>query len=90
VVPFFAIGSVDSTLPLRTTIERNPNLLMLRNILLTYTSSGDFETGYVQGMNDLAAPILETIGKESMSFWAYKGFMERMVGKDNTGTQFPA
>jgi hypothetical protein len=62
---------------------------MLRNILLTYTSSGDFETGYVQGMNDLAAPILETIGKESMSFWVYKGFMERMVDMSDVGTQFP-
>jgi hypothetical protein len=29
-------------------------------------------------MNDLAGPILETIGDEEVTFWSFAGFMERM------------
>jgi hypothetical protein len=86
-VPFFAIGTIDSTLPLRESIEKNENLTKLRNILLTFASSLNFETGYVQGMNDLASPILETIGNEAISFWAFQGFMVRMVSEFDVGTK---
>jgi hypothetical protein len=37
-----------------------------------------FNVGYVQGMNDLASPILETLDSESESFWTFVGFMDKM------------
>jgi Rab-GTPase-TBC domain len=69
---------LDTTIPLRINIEANGNLEMLRNVLMTYTVV-DFDLGYVQGMNDLCAPVLEVIGEEGLAFWCFKGFMERMV-----------
>lgn len=38
----------------------------------------DDEIGYVQGMNDLAAPIVEELESDAVSYWAYKKFMKRM------------
>ena len=35
--------------------------------------------GYVQGMNDLASPILEIVQDEAEAFWCLVGLMERMV-----------
>lgn len=39
----------------------------------------DCEIGYVQGMNDLAAPVVETIGMETESYYAFTTFMKQMV-----------
>ena len=94
-VEFFQMsGPIDPNKPLRYTIDANPNLATLRCILMTFTMY-DFElgisfssieciytstdVGYVQGMNDLCSPILETIQDEAESFWSYVGFMKRMV-----------
>jgi hypothetical protein len=54
------------------------NLQMLQNILLTYTMV-DFDLGYVQGMNDLASPILLVLNSESEAFWGFSTFMDRIV-----------
>jgi hypothetical protein len=70
--------ALDTTKPLRVNIEANENLEKLRNVLMTFTVM-DFELGYVQGMNDLCAPVLEVVGDEALAFWCFKGFMERMV-----------
>jgi TBC1 domain family member 15 len=78
-IPFFILGDNDPSVSLRDSIDRNENLKKLRHILLTYASCSNFETGYVQGMNDLASPLLETIQNEAISFWAFNGFMDRMV-----------
>lgn len=59
-------------------IESQPNLVKLRNVLMTYAVV-DFDIGYVQGMNDLAAPLVETINDEATAFQAFQGFMKRMV-----------
>jgi hypothetical protein len=53
------------------------NLIMLRDILMTYTIH-NFELGYVQGMNDLLAPILVQMRDEVEAFECFKEFMETM------------
>jgi hypothetical protein len=58
-------------------IDSHPHLVILRNVLMTYTAV-DFEIGYVQGMNDLAAPLVESIEDEYAAFCAFKSLMARM------------
>ncbi|KAJ3054087.1 GTPase activating protein [Rhizophlyctis rosea] len=53
------------------------NLEMLKNVLMTYTMY-NFELGYVQGMNDLLAPILAVMRSESEAFWCFAEFMKTM------------
>jgi hypothetical protein len=48
----------------------------------------DNEIGYVQGMNDLACPLLEILKDESPSYWGFRTFMKRMrlnFLRDQTG-----
>ena len=40
-----------------------------------------FSPGYVQGMNDLLAPILFVMGDEADAFWCFKSLMDSMVLK---------
>ncbi|KAH1105554.1 hypothetical protein J1N35_009322 [Gossypium stocksii] len=53
----------------------NPNVNLLRDILLTY-SFYNFELGYCQGMSDLLSPILFVMEDESESFWCFVALME--------------
>ncbi|KAJ1564703.1 GTPase activating protein, partial [Nowakowskiella sp. JEL0078] len=53
------------------------NLAKLRDVLISY-SVWEFELGYVQGMNDLLAPILAVVGDEVESFAALRGYMSDM------------
>ncbi|KAH8352409.1 hypothetical protein KR084_003953 [Drosophila pseudotakahashii] len=55
--------------------ENNPNLDLLQGILMTYVMY-NFDLGYVQGMSDLLAPILEIQVNEVDAFWCFVGFME--------------
>ncbi|PRW58614.1 TBC1 domain family member 17-like [Chlorella sorokiniana] len=73
--------------------ERGQAGTMLRNILLTYERFNQ-DLGYVQGMSDLASPLLyvmrgavptagqlsndEALGVEAEAFWAFKALMDRM------------
>ncbi|KAI8995161.1 rab-GTPase-TBC domain-containing protein [Gaertneriomyces semiglobifer] len=82
-----AVTSTD----LDIVIQRNPRLAMLRDILVTY-SMYNFEIGYVQGMNDLAAPLLAIMQDESETFWTFVGIMqfgqknlEKNFARDQTG-----
>ena len=80
---YFKITHVQSSTssqpaPLRVAIDATPNLKRLRNVLMTYTVY-NFELGYVQGMNDLCSPLLETLHDEPLVFWSYCGFMEKVV-----------
>ncbi|TPX32565.1 hypothetical protein SmJEL517_g04377 [Synchytrium microbalum] len=58
--------------------DKNANLLLLRDVLITYTVY-NFELGYVQGMNDLLAPILAVTRDEVQAFCCFAGFMNRGV-----------
>ncbi|PON99827.1 Rab-GTPase-TBC domain containing protein [Trema orientale] len=57
--------------------DDNPNVNLLRDILLTY-SFYNFDLGYCQGMSDLLSPILFVMGDESESFWCFVSLMERL------------
>ncbi|KAJ3255928.1 hypothetical protein HK103_005844 [Boothiomyces macroporosus] len=88
-IPFFTAGEINPKNTLHQTIETQPNLVTLRNILMTYTIL-NFELGYVQGMSDLAAPILEIVKDEAEAFWCYVGLMEKMkqnFQRDQSGMQ---
>jgi hypothetical protein len=58
-----------------------PNLEILRNVLLSYTIK-NFESGYVQGMNDLLAPILVIMQNDADSFYAFSHFMDTRMQVD--------
>lgn len=57
--------------------DDNPNVHLLRDILLTY-SFYNFDLGYCQGMSDLLSPILSVMEDESESFWCFVALMERL------------
>ncbi|CAL5397170.1 unnamed protein product [Camellia sinensis] len=57
--------------------DDNPNVNLLRDILLTY-SFYNFDLGYCQGMSDLLSPILSIMRDESESFWCFVALMERL------------
>lgn len=66
---------------------KNPNLQILRNILITYNEY-NVNLGYVQGMTDLLSPIFYILRDESLSFWCYTKFivrMERNFLRDQSG-----
>lgn len=56
---------------------KNPNLLSLKNILVSYNIYNP-NLGYVQGMADLLSPIYYIVRDEALSFWCFVNFMERM------------
>ncbi|KAM7262568.1 hypothetical protein ACFE04_000251 [Oxalis oulophora] len=57
--------------------DDNPNVILLRDILLTY-SFYNFDLGYCQGMSDFLSPILFVMEDESESFWCFVALMERL------------
>ncbi|XWS17118.1 hypothetical protein CRYUN_Cryun33cG0040900 [Craigia yunnanensis] len=57
--------------------DDNPNVNLLRDILLTY-SFYNFDLGYCQGMSDLLSPILFVMEDVSESFWCFVALMERL------------
>ncbi|KAK4420197.1 TBC1 domain family member 15 [Sesamum alatum] len=67
--------------------DDNPNVYLLRDILLTY-SFYNFDLGYCQGMSDLLSPILYVMRDESQSFWCFVSLMERLgpnFNRDQSG-----
>lgn len=50
----------------------------MKDMLLTYHEYNP-GLGYVQGMSDLLAPIYAVMQDDAVAFWAFVGFMERMV-----------
>jgi hypothetical protein len=58
--------------------DDNPNLDIMKNILLNYAvyNSG---LGYTQGMSDLLAPVLCELKDEVAAFWCFVGLMQRAV-----------
>ncbi|XP_050212379.1 uncharacterized protein LOC126663409 [Mercurialis annua] len=67
--------------------DDNPNVNILRDILLTY-SFYNFDLGYCQGMSDLLSPILFVMEDESEAFWCFVALMERLgpnFNRDQSG-----
>ncbi|GBM29361.1 TBC1 domain family member 16 [Araneus ventricosus] len=58
--------------------EDNPNIEVMKNILLNYGFYNP-KIGYTQGMSDLLAPILAAIQDESEAFWCFVGLMQRTI-----------
>ena len=50
----------------------------MKDMLLTYNEHNK-GLGYVQGMSDLLAPIYAVMQDDALAFWAFVGFMDRMV-----------
>eukprot|EP00040_Diaphanoeca_grandis_P019578 m.103416 g.103416 ORF g.103416 m.103416 type:complete len:400 (+) comp27496_c0_seq4:156-1355(+) len=57
--------------------DNNPNLKSLRNILLVSVIA-DPELGYIQGMNDLLAPLVYTMQNELAAFCCFGALTKRM------------
>lgn len=74
---FFDENILSSPEDLTGVVESVPNLLVLRNILMSYTMT-QFELGYVQGMNDLLSPILVIVQNESIAYQCFYKFMKIM------------
>ncbi|XP_070185479.1 TBC1 domain family member 16-like [Littorina saxatilis] len=58
--------------------QHNPNIQVLKNILLNYAASHP-HSGYTQGMSDLLAPILAEMQQETEAFWCFTGLMTRTI-----------
>lgn len=50
----------------------------MKDMLLTYNEYNP-DLGYVQGMSDLLAPLYAVLQDDAVAFWAFVGFMDRMV-----------
>ncbi|XP_043289234.1 TBC1 domain family member 16 isoform X2 [Venturia canescens] len=58
--------------------EDNPNIEIMKNILLNYAVY-NCRLGYTQGMSDLLAPLLAELNSEIDAFWCFAGLMQRSV-----------
>lgn len=58
--------------------DNNPNLTVMKNILLNYAIYNP-TLGYTQGMSDLLAPVLCELKDEVAAFWCFVGLMQRAV-----------
>lgn len=56
----------------------NVHLEQMKDMLLTYNEYNP-DLGYVQGMSDLLAPLYAVMQDDAVAFWAFVGFMDRMV-----------
>ncbi|KAK2149899.1 hypothetical protein LSH36_432g00021 [Paralvinella palmiformis] len=52
----------------------NPNLLRLRDILITFAAYHE-QVGYVQGMNDLVSMFLQVFNNEVEAYWCFEHYM---------------
>lgn len=79
-VPLFAgedIPHPDPDSPFAE-VGTNVHLEQMKDMLLTYNEY-NHDLGYVQGMSDLLAPLYAVMQDDAAAFWAFVGFMERMV-----------
>ncbi|CAL1527055.1 unnamed protein product [Lymnaea stagnalis] len=58
--------------------DNNPNIEVLKNILLNYAVANP-QMGYTQGMSDLLAPVLAAIQQEAEAYWCFTGLMTRTI-----------
>ncbi|XP_071106682.1 TBC1 domain family member 16-like isoform X2 [Haliotis cracherodii] len=58
--------------------DDNPNIEVLKNILLNYAVANPW-MGYTQGMSDLLAPVLAEVQNEVDAYWCFVGLMQRTI-----------
>ncbi|KAL8722063.1 MAG: hypothetical protein Q9225_001385 [Loekoesia sp. 1 TL-2023] len=58
-------------------VGTNVHLEQMKDMLLTYNEYNP-DLGYVQGMSDLLAPIYAVEQDDTIAFWGFVGFMDRM------------
>ncbi|XP_073247372.1 TBC1 domain family member 16-like [Porites lutea] len=58
--------------------DNNPNVAIMRNILLNYATY-NYVVGYNQGMSDLLASVLAIVQDEVDAFWCFVSLMEGSV-----------
>ncbi|KAL3981612.1 Rab-GTPase-TBC domain family protein [Acanthocheilonema viteae] len=58
--------------------DNNLNIDTMKNILLNYAAAYP-EIGYIQGMSDLLAPLLNIIHDESDTYWCFVGLMQQQT-----------
>ncbi|XP_022093550.1 TBC1 domain family member 16-like [Acanthaster planci] len=58
--------------------ENNPNIDIMRNILLSFAVYKP-TLGYTQGMSDLLAPVLAELQDEADAFWCLVGLMDDVI-----------
>ncbi|XP_041364865.1 TBC1 domain family member 16-like isoform X2 [Gigantopelta aegis] len=58
--------------------ENNPNIEVLKTILLNYAVANPW-MGYTQGMSDLLAPVLAEVQNEVDAYWCFVGLMQRTI-----------
>ncbi|KAI7872174.1 rab-GTPase-TBC domain-containing protein [Spinellus fusiger] len=75
-VPMYAKEDMENPDPTMH-VGTNKHLEILKDILCTYNIHNK-ELGYVQGMSDLLSPLYAVIKDESLAFWAFTRFMDRM------------
>ena len=68
-------------------VGTNVHLEQMKDMLLTYNEYNK-DLGYVQGMSDLLAPIYAVMQDDAIAFWAFVGFMDRMVYHHHLLTHF--
>lgn len=79
-IPLFAgedIPHPDPDSPFAET-GTNVHLEQMKDMLLTYNEYNP-DLGYVQGMSDLLAPLYAVMQDDAVAFWAFVGYMDRMV-----------
>lgn len=79
-IPLFAgedIPHPDPDSPFAET-GTNVHLEQMKDMLLTYNEHNP-DLGYVQGMSDLLAPLYAVMQDDAVAFWAFVGYMDRMV-----------
>lgn len=83
-IPLFAGEDIPHPEPDSPFAEVGTNVHMeqMKDMLLTYNEYNK-GLGYVQGMSDLLAPIYAVMQDDAMAFWAFVGFMDRMVSLAN-------
>lgn len=88
-IPLFAgedIPHPDPDSPFADT-GTNVHLEQMKDMLLTYNEYNP-DLGYVQGMSDLLAPLYAVMQDDAVAFWAFVGFMDRMVGSHQVQNAF--
>ncbi|CAJ0949401.1 unnamed protein product, partial [Mesorhabditis belari] len=63
--------------------EGNPNIDIMRDILLNYAAMYP-DVSYIQGMSDLLAPLLSTLRDESEVYWCFVGLMQQTLFVSNS------